>query len=1073
MTPAPGPTPEASPRRGPIAYMAGHSVAANLIMGACLVGGVLMLWNIKQEVFPDIEPDLVSVTVPYPGASPEEVERGIVRAIEEVVRGLDGAKEVTAVAREGSGTVTVELLLGADIQKLANDIKNEVDRITTFPEDAEEPRVTIVSRRRGVIQVALFGPAEERVLHELAEQLRDRFLQDPDITQVDLSGVRRMEISIEIAQANLRRYGLTLEEVAGRLRNASVELPGGGIKTRGGEVLLRVKERRDYGRQFAKLPIITTADGTEVLLEDVAEIKDGYEDSDYHATYSGQSAVMVDVYRVGDQTPIQVAGAVKRILEDVRPALPPGIDLAIRRDMADVYWQRVSLLVRNGSLGLVLVLLVLGLFLEARLAFWVMMGIPISFLGALLLLPATGVTINMVTLFACIITLGIVVDDAIVVGENVYHYHQEGMPFLKAAIRGAREVAMPVTFSILTNMVAFLPLYFMPGRMGKIFGMIPLVVIVVFLISLLEALFVLPSHLGHQRDRMRRGLSGWLHTRQQAFSRAFARWVRRRYGGFLDFALRHRYVTIAAAVAVLAAALGYAFSGRMGFQSFPRVESDWGRVEVYLPYGSAVERTEAVMQRMVRGIRDVVAECGREELVEGIYAQVGREGSHHVVVRAYLADAEVRDEIMSTAEFVRRWRERVGEVVGASYVRFESDFGGPGRGPALEVELSHRRIPALERACSDLAEQLRGFPRTSDVYEGYQRGKQQLDFTVKPEGKMLGLTARSVARQVRSAFYGAEAIRQQRGRNEIKIMVRLPKRERISEYNLDELILRTPAGTEVMLREVATARRGRAYTEINRREGRRSIRVLAEVTPRSQAGEVIRSLESESLPALQARYPGLGFSFEGRQADQRESIGSLEVTFAMALLAIFALLAIPFRSYAQPLIVMVSIPFGVVGAVLGHLIMGYSLSVVSVLGIVALAGVVVNDSLVLIDFANRRRREAHFPPRQAVHDAAIQRFRPILLTTLTTFGGLAPMIFETSLQARFLIPMAISLGFGILFATLITLLLVPSLYMAVEDGQRALARVRAAMKAPVPTSVAEPETSAPSVPSAPEPVGGK
>ena len=1022
--------------RGPVAWMAGHSVAANLAMAACLVGGFFMLSNIKQEVFPDIDLDMVIVTVPYPGASPEEVERGIVLAVEEAVRGLDGVKKVTSEAGEGFGTVTVELLLGADMQKLANDVKNEVDRITTFPVDAEEPQVTIASRKRDVLSVVLFGEADERVLHELGEQIRDRMLQDKDITQVDLFGVRPLEIAVEVPQENLRRYGLSLEQVAARLREASVEVPGGGIKTRSGEVLLRMKERRDYGRQFAQLPVITDDDGTEVLVGDIAVVRDGYAETDYHAVYNGKPAIMIGVYRVGDQTPIEVAAAAKRILAQVRPTLPPGIGLEVLRDMADVYRQRLVLLLRNGGLGLILVLAILGLFLEVRLAFWVMMGIPISFLGSLLLLPATGVSINMISLFAYIISLGIVVDDAIVVGENVYHHHQEGMPFAKAAVKGAREVAMPVVFSILTNMVTFLPLYFMPGMMGKIFKMLPIVVVVVFTISLLESLFILPSHLAHQKDRRRRGVTAWLHARQQAFSRGFARWVRTRYGPFLDLALRHRYVTVSAAVATLAIVLSYAFSGRMGFDMFPRVESDWGRAEVFLPYGTPVAKTEALTRRILQAARDVVDESGHPELAEGMFAEVGKQGSHYLEARVYLADPEVRDPIMSTEQFVQKWRARVGPILGVDYVRFESDFGGPGRGPALEIELSHRNIPLLEDACTKLAAALEGFPRVKDVYSGFQAGKQQLDFRVKPEGKALGLTPQGVARQVRSAYYGAEVVRQQRGRNELKVMVRLPEAERVSEYNLDELILWTPAGTEVPLREVAEASRGRAYTVIRRREGRRGISVTADVTPRNQAGEVIAALQADTLPKLVERHAGLTYSFEGRRAEQSESMASLKTSFVLAMLAIFGLLAIPFRSYVQPLIIMVSIPFGIVGAVIGHLIMGYSLSVVSMLGIVALSGVVVNDSLVLIAFANHQHKVLGRPPVEALHLAAIQRFRPILLTTWTTFGGLTPMILERSLQARFLIPMAISLGFGILFATGITLVLVPSLYLVAEDAKR-------------------------------------
>ncbi len=1021
-------------KRGPIAWMAGHSIAANLIMLLCLVGGFLSLLNIKQEVFPDLTIDAVTITVPYPGASPEEVESGIILAIEEAVRGLDGVDEVSSVASEGSGTVTVELLLGADVQKLGQDIKSEVDRITTFPEDSEEPQVRIVSHKHDVLSVVLYGEAKNTVLHELAEQARDILLQEPDITQVEVSGVPPLEIRIEISQENLRRYGVTLDDVATTLRNASVDLPGGGLKTVSGEILVRFKERRDFGREFARLPVITTADGSEVLLGQLATIDDSFADTDRYTKYNGKPAVMLEIYRVGEQTPIEVSDAVHKQLDEINLILPPGVSSAIHHDQSDTYRQRVMLLLKNGGMGLVLVLVVLGLFLEARLAFWIMMGIPISFLGSFLLLPSADVSVNMISLFAYIIALGIVVDDAIVVGENVYHYRQEGMGRIAAAIRGTREVAMPVTFSILTNVVAFLPIYFIPGTMGVIFKMIPIVVCTVFLISLGESLFLLPAHLGHQKERTRHGFSAWLHARQQGFSNAFTRWVKNRYGPFLEFTLHHRYLTITAAISILMIMLSYALSGRMGFGLFPTVESDRSQAEVVLPYGAPVAKTEAIVQRLIKGAQQVVDEIGHPELVKEIIADVGQSGGHNGRVRVELADPEIRDKIMSTGEFTDRWRKNVGEVVGVEFLKFSADAGGPGgRGSALEVELSHRDVDVLEQASKKLAGIIGTYPRVKDVDDGFQPGKQQLDFAVKPEGKSLGLSTRDIARQVRSAFYGAEVLRQQRGRNEIKVMVRLPENQRSSEQTINDLMIRTPAGTYVPLREVASLQRGRAYTTIDRRNGRRVVQVSADITPRSKAGEVLDDLKIETLPQLTNEFPGLQYSFEGHQADMRESMGSLKITFILAMLAIYALLAIPFRSYTQPLIVMISIPFGIVGAFLGHLFMGYDLSIPSMFGIVALSGVVVNDALVMIDFANRRRNEDDLSFHDAITSAAVQRFRPILLTTVTTFGGLAPMIFETSRQARFLIPMALSLGFGLVFATVITLIIIPSLYLGVED----------------------------------------
>jgi multidrug efflux pump subunit AcrB len=1021
-------------KRGPIAWMAGHPVAANLVMLICLIGGFLSLRGTRQEVFPDIAPDTVSVAVAYPGASPEEVESGILLSIEEAIRNLEGVDETTSLAREGSGSVSVELLAGADVQRAAQEIKSEVDRIRTFPEDAEEPEVRVDQHRRDVLTVVLYGDAPDTVLHQLGEKLRDWLLQSPDITQVDLEGLPPLEIGIEIPREQLRRYGITLGEVANRLESSAADIPGGGMKTESGEVLVRLKERREYGRQFADLPVITTSDGSEVRLSRIAAIDDSFAETDRYSLYNGKKAVMLDVYRVGDETPIRVADAVRRELAAYKPYLPPGINTGINHDRSDIYRQRVELLLRNGAVGLVLVLCLLGLFLEARLAFWVMMGIPISFMGSFLFLPSMDVTVNMISLFAYIVALGIVVDDAIVVGENVYHYHQEGLPFLKAAIKGTREVAVPVTFSILTNIVAFMPIYFVPGHIGKIFKMIPVVVCTVFLISLVESLLVLPAHLGHQRDRQRRGIAGWLHGKQQTFSHWFTRWVRNRYGPFLLSTLRHRYLTVATALGILIIMMAYALSGRMGFQLFPIIESDYAEASLVLPYGSPVEKTEAIMRRLEGGAQQVIDACGRPELVKSVISDVGRTGTHTGRVRVELAEPDIRKEIMSTDEFTQRWREIVGEVPGVEYLRFASDAGGPGsRGRPLTIELSHRNIEVLEESSREVADLIATYPGVDDVDDGFQPGKQQLDFTLKPEGKSLGLTALEVARQVRHAFYGAEVLRQQRGRNEIKIMVRLPEEQRSTEQTLHDMLIRTPGSTYVPFREIAEVKRGRAYTTIDRRNGRRVVQVSGDVTPRSRAGEVLADLRENELPKYLKRHPGLSYSFEGHQADISESMGSLKVTFVLAMLAIYAMLAIPFRSYTQPFVVMLSIPFGVVGAFLGHIIMGYDLCIPSMFGIVALSGVVVNDSLVMIDFANQRERLAGLSHHDAIHSAAIQRFRPIMLTTLTTFGGLAPMIFETSRQARFLIPMALSLGFGILFATLITLVIVPSMYLLVDD----------------------------------------
>jgi multidrug efflux pump subunit AcrB len=998
--------------------MAGRSVTANLLMLVLLVGGFVMAQTIGKDVFPDFELDLVTITLIYPGASPEEVERGTILAVEEAIQDIEGIKELTATAREGSGTVTVEVIEGEDVSEVAQEIKNAVDRISSFPDDVEDPRVTVPSRRRYVVSLALYGDQPEAVLREMAETVRDRLLMDPEISQVDLTGIRNYEISIEIPQQVLRSYNLTLDRVASIIRRASVDVPGGAIQAEGGDVLVRVTERRDVGKEFNKIPIISTPEGTEVLLEDIGVIRDDFEDTDRFATFNGQPAVMLEVYRIGEQTPISVADAVHNQIDDINSILPEGLTLVTRNDRSEIYRQRLNLLLRNGYLGLGLVFILLAFFLEVRLAFWVSLGIPISFLGSFLFLQALGTTINMVSMFAFIVTLGIVVDDAIVVGENVYYNRQQGMGWLDAAITGARDIAMPVTFSVLTNMVTFMPLFFVPGFMGKIFKEIPIVVVTVFFISLIESLFILPAHLAHSGKRREAGIFVKLHDWQQRFSRFFLRMVHTRYGPFLSFAM------------VLILAFGYIKSGRLGFELFPKIESDYAAVTANLPFGTSVNRTLEVKHKLVEAGKAVAERNGGDKLVEGIYASVD---GNEARVRIYLTPPKLRP--ISTAEMTRLWREETNEIAGLESIKFESDAGGPGRGAAISMELSHRDIKVLEYASAELAAAMEYFPNVEDIDDGFAAGKQQIDFKIRPEAQSLNLHAADIARQLRQAYYGAEVLRQQRGRNEVKIMVRLPKDERISEFHLEQMILRTPDGGEVPLQEVVTLDRGRADTSIERRNGRRVITVSADVRPRSQAAQVTEALNNDIIPDLRDRYPGLSFSYQGRQADRTESVQSLLRGMMIALIIIYAMLAIPLNSYIQPVVIMLAIPFGLVGAVIGHLIMDYSLSVLSLFGIVALSGVVVNDSLVLVHFANKRCQKG-ISAMNAIHDAAILRFRPIMLTTLTTFGGLAPMIFETSRQARFLIPMAISLGYGILFATVITLIIVPSVYLIVEDFRK-------------------------------------
>ena len=1034
VTPNPSKNMNPENTKGPIAWMAGNSVTANLLMAVLLIGGLYMGFNIKQEVFPEFSLDRINISVAYPGASPEEVEKAIIVAVEEAIQGLEGIDEVTSNASQGYGSISVESIKGTDINRLWQEIKSEVDRIGTFPDESEDPRVVIASRKREVLKLALYGDVLESTMRTLADQVKDKLLSDKGLTLVELDGVRDREIQVEISQQALRRYGITLQDVASRISKASVELGAGSIKTSGGDILLRIKDQKDYAQQYAVLPIIILKDGSKVLLEDIATINEGFEETDNWASFNGKRAVIIEIYRVGDQTPTQVAATGKALVKQINKSMPPGVHLTVLRDLSNIFTQRADLLLKNAYFGLGLVFFFLALFLEIRLAFWVSLGIPISFLGSFLLLAPTDFSINIVSMFAFIVTLGIVVDDAVVVGENIYFSRRQGMPFLKAAVRGTKGIAMPVVFSIITNMVAFIPLMFVPGFMGKIFKTIPFVVIAVFAISLIESLFILPAHLSHENRRPLFFPLNHLEKWQERFSQVFEKGVKKYYGSLLLKLLHYRYSVIASGIALLMAVAGYISSGQMGMVMFPKVESDYAFCEAVLPYGVPEQTLKDVELLLVQNAHEVVREITHEKigtngtnpLSKGVFSQVR---DNKITVRLYLTPPDVRP--LSTGEVTNLWREKTKKISGLETITFESNRGGPGSGKNLTVSLSHYDNDILNRAGENLAKSLLEYSNVHDIDDGSAKGKKQFDISLNSAGKRMGLTSRDVANQVRHAFEGVTAVKNQRGQSEVTIKIRLPKEERISQSSFEELVLFAPQG-EILLRDAVKIVTRRAYTSIKRTNGRREILITANVRPASQADNILQDMRQKILPELLNKTAGLSYSFKGHKADIKESVSALLKGLGLALLCIFALLAIPFKSYLQPLIIMFCIPFGIIGAIIGHIIMGYSLSVMSLFGLVAMTGVVVNDSLVLIDFANRRYREG-VSALSAVHLAGIQRFRPILLTTLTTCGGLAPIITETSRQARFLIPMAISLGFGILFATFITLVMVPCLYIILED----------------------------------------
>ncbi|MBA4743655.1 MAG: efflux RND transporter permease subunit [Muricauda sp.] len=1014
-------------KEGAIGFMARNSIAANLLMLILLGGGIFTMYTIQKEVFPEFQLDFVDVSVAYPGASPAEVEQGVLQPVEEAVRGVQGIKEIVSQANEGSGEISIELVAGFERMKAFQDIDQAINRIRTFPADIERPEVSLRSRQRDVLQIGLYGETDIWTLRILAERLRTILLSNPEITQVELNNVPDYETRIEITRNNLQKYNLTLGQVANIIQQSSNDVPAGAVQTQSGEILLRMKERKQWAEEYGNITVVTSPSGAKVSLSDIATITDGFEETGFHGQFNQQNYVGLQIFRVGDQSPLEIEDAVLGILEDFK--LPPGVNHRVDSNRASDYRERLSLLTENGILAIIIVLLILTLFLEYRLAFWVMMGMTVSFVGGIIFLPLIGISVNMISMFGFLVVLGIVVDDAIVVGENVYEYRKKGLSPLKAAIAGTKDVSKPVIFSITTTIIAFVPLLFMPGETGKFWQPLPAVVIVILAVSLLEALFILPSHLAHlkknpSKNKWVHKLEGW----QSSFANAFNEFVDRRYRPLLDKCLKHRYITLCSAIALLLIVGGYGYSGHMGMIMMPEVAADEIEAGVRLPVGTTPDQAAKVAHDISDATQRMFEEHNLYEVAEGIKTNV--RGQNFIDVEIVMLPPDQRD--ITAAEVIALWRDNIGDIEGVDQITFEAERGPGGARQAISIDLSHTDIEVLEKASAAFVERMEAFSNTRDVTDNYNNGKMQYDFNLLPQGRNLGLTSNDIGRQVRNGFFGALAMRQLRGMDEVEVRVKLPMEERKDIRNLENFLIRTQDGVEVPLMDVVEVKQREAFTSINRRDGRRVVNVGMDVEPANTVNRVIAKVQEETLPQLRADFPGITWTFEGSQADMRESTSTLRSGFAIAMLLIYALLAIAFGSYVQPLIVMTAIPFGIVGAVIGHILLGYDLSLVSLMGVIALSGVVVNDSLIMIDYANKRRKEGH-PIYKSIHEAGLRRFRPIILTTMTTFGGLAPIILETSSQAFYLIPMAISLGFGIVFATAIILVIVPCLYLVLED----------------------------------------
>ena len=1034
---------------GPIAFMVQNRLAANILMLFLVLAGLAAATNLVQEVLPDLSLDRVQVLVTYPGATPEEIEESVVRRIEEQIRGVEGLDELVATASEGFGSVVAEFRAGTDINRALSEVKAEVDRIVTFPEEAERPQVREVTSRQNVIRLLVHGNVPERSLKELAYGIEEGISSLPEVSLAEVSGARPYEISIEVPVQRLRALGLTLEDVALAVRQGSTEMPAGTISAGEEEILVRALGRNYEQGDFEDIIVLTRLDGTAVRLRDIATVRDGFADSDLSLRYNGEQAVAIDVYRASNEKVLEIATAVREhLLADVLSGLPPGVDVEIWKDDSVEVAGRLGLMIENALLGLALVLVVLTLFLELRLALWVAIGLAVSFIGTFLFMGLLGVSVNMFSLMALVLALGIVVDDAIVVGESVYSERERGAQGIAAAIQGTRRVSVPVVFAVLTTATAFAALLPAPGPQGRLGRAIPVVVITVLLISLVESLFVLPNHLAHlpAPDASR---EGWLSRRLHRIRGGVDRLLKRIVAGPLDRGLRlavdQPAIVLASAAGLLVLTMGIVGAGVVPNQFLTPIAGEVVSASLELPVGTAGERTSAVAAQLEAAGHRALERISRERdpdadpLEVGVAVTVGQPAAlfdplggnaveaargHLGAVQFKLIDWQRHGIAAST--FERLWREEVATLPDVRSVSISSNLITLGL--PVHFELSHPDPARLAVIENEFVAELSGIAGVFDIRSNLDEGFRELQLELKPAARTLNLTVGDFASQVRSAFFGAEALRVQRGREDTGVYVRLPEEERNSADDVENYLVRTPGG-EVPLGQVASASFARSAATIHRLDGRRAVTVTADVDAAVVTGqEVNRSLEDGILERLTAGDRLFGFTFGGQREQQDHANAALGQSLFLALLVMYALMAIPFGSYSQPLIILAAVPLGAIGAVAGHMLLGLSLGIWSMYGLIGVSGVVVNDSLMMIKFINDLRASG-LPAREAIVVGAKHRFRAILLTSITTFVGVAPLVFETSTHAQHLVPLAASVGFGVLIATALLMLVIPALVM--------------------------------------------
>ncbi|MDT0602089.1 efflux RND transporter permease subunit [Thalassotalea castellviae] len=1016
-----------------IAWFARNHVAANLLMITILLMGLFSLkGNIPLEVFPSFESDIVSVQVSLRGATPEDTEQGVAIRIEEAVQDLEGIEKISSTSVEGSASVSIEADSGYDVRELLSDVKSRVDAINTFPADAEKPIIAIRQRIRDVMAVTVSSIYGEKEIREFAEQVRDDLLSLPQVTQVSLDAVRNYEINIEVSQEKLQQYQLTLSDISDAVQASSIDMSAGNVRTEGGDILVRSKGQAYRRDEFEKIVIKTHVDGTFLHLSDVAIVNDGFEEEPLRARFNGEQGALIEVFRIGNQSAIEVADAVKQYINDRQDTLPKGFKLGYWDDDSEIVKSRLNTLITNALQGGFLVLLLLTLFLRPSIAFWVFIGIPISFMGAFVMMPVFDISINIMSLFGFILVLGIVVDDAIVTGENIYRHTQTAKTSLQAAIEGTKEVAAPVTFGILTTVAAFLPLAFIEGRRGAMFAQIPVIVIPVLLFSLIESKFVLPSHLKHLKLRSDKTKVSKFSAWQQRFADGFENAILKYYQPILALATKNRLTTVSLFAGIFILIFAFISSGWTKFVFFPRIASETARANLTMPVGTSYDVVDSYVEKMSNAAKTLQDKYRDEQGNSVILNTLAITRNETGRVRFEILPADQNETGVDIRQLVAEWRELIGDLPGAESLTFRAEIGRAG--DPIDIQLSATNLATLKEVAEQVKTRLTQYPTVFEISDSLSNGKEELTIELTEQGHAMGMSSSFVTRQVRNAFFGSQIQRIQRGRDDVRVMLKFPLSERKSIANLSNMLIRTPQGGKVPLSHVATLKPGKSPSAINRIDRYRTVNVTADIDKQNTNMTVLNAELQPYLEELTSKYPGVSFTLEGEAREQRESFGSMATGLIFIFFIIYCLLAIPFKSYIQPIIVMSVIPFGAIGAVVGHWIMGMDLTIMSMLGMMALIGVVVNDSLVLVDFINKRRLEGA-ELMESVLVAGRSRFRPVMLTSLTTFIGLMPLLFEKATQAQFLIPMAVSLGFGIIFATFITLVLVPVNYLLVEDAK--------------------------------------